>query len=219
MCIAIVTKPGRTVDMQALYRGWTSNRDGGGFAYVDPDTNKVVISKGFMTYNEFQKAYAAAAEKYAEHSPFIIHMRIGTSGGKTDKNTHPFPIKGGALIHNGILFTPTGDDAGPVTDRKSDTRVFAEKLFNILNYTDALEAKEDLEVAIGGNKIALLYDTKEFVILNERLGDWVEDIWYSNSACGITPRQPKGPMQQATVTHLPTINRNTTDNNTNPNKV
>lgn len=182
MCIAVVTKPGFAIKDADLYRGWTSNRDGGGFAYVQD--GKVRIKKGFMQYNDFQRAYRDAVDKFAADSHFLVHMRIGTSGGKTPKNTHPFPVSGGAMIHNGVMFYPTGKRAGHEGDRRSDTRVFAEDLFNILRLEDLKKAKDNLKKAIGGgNKLCFLYDNNEVIIVGEEAGFWREGIWYSNSSC------------------------------------
>lgn len=189
MCIAIVTTPGKRVGDNALYRGWTSNQDGGGFAFVKQ--GKVVIEKGFFKYNEFHKALNAAVDTYGQQSPFLIHMRIGTSGLKNENNTHPFAIKpqdgpAGAMMHNGILFTPGGAYRGPDHDKKSDTRVVAEALNNILRLQDVLQAKKELGAAIGyGNKLAFLYDTGDYVIINENQGYWDDGIWYSNSSCKV----------------------------------
>lgn len=182
MCIAVVTRPNCAIKPEGLKRGWNSNPNGGGFAFVDQD--KVVIRKGFMEYNKFEKAYLEAAEKYAADSPFLVHMRIKTSGDVSPKNTHPFEIKGGAMIHNGIMFTPTGKRAGSTKDRRSDTRVFAEDLYNILILDDIKKAADGIHRAIGrSNKLAFLYDNKEFFIIGEDNGFWSEGIWYSNSGC------------------------------------
>lgn len=182
MCVALLTKPGKVITNDALYNGWQTNPDGGGFAYVKDD--KVVIEKGFMKYNEFQKAYATATDKYAAESPFLVHMRIRTSGATNANNCHPFPIRDGALIHNGIMFTPTGKRAGPVDDRKSDTRVFAESLYNILNLEHIQKKSLAIQNAIGrGNKICFLYDDKSYYILGEEMGDWIDGIWHSNDSC------------------------------------
>lgn len=182
MCVALLTIPGKVIDNASLFNGWNSNPHGGGFAYVRDD--KVVIEKGFMEYNAFQKAYAAATEKYAADSPFLVHMRIRTSGATNANNCHPFPIRDGALIHNGIMFTPTGKRAGPAEDRKSDTRVFAESLYNILNLEHIQKKSLAIQNAIGrGNKICFLYDDKSYYILGEEMGDWIEGIWHSNDSC------------------------------------
>ena len=185
MCVAILTTAGKVLTEDQLFSGWRVNGDGGGFAYVKDD--KVVIEKGFMNYNAFKSAYSLAAEQFAEDSPFLVHMRIRTSGNTNANNCHPFAIKGGALIHNGIMFTPSGDRAGKdPTDRKSDTRVFAESLFNILQLEDVKRAQEGIRKAIGwGNKVAFLYDSKDYVIVGESAGMWNDGIWYSNSSCGL----------------------------------
>lgn len=191
MCIAILTKEGAIMDNAALYRGWAGNSDGAGFAYVAE--GKVKIEKGFMKYAEFQKAYVEASSKYAADSPFLIHMRIRTSGATNQNNCHPFPIKGGAMIHNGIMFTPTGKRVGKPEDRRSDTRVFAEDLYNILQLETLKKAGDDIRKAVGNsNKLAFLYDDKQFLILGESLGTWSEGIWYSNGSCAVSGRYSNG---------------------------
>jgi hypothetical protein len=111
-------------------------------------------------------------------------MRIRTSGHVNAANCHPFAIQGGALIHNGMMFTPTGDRAGTLTDRKSDTRVFAESLYNILKLEHVKKAESGIRKAIGGgNKVAFLYDDKSYHIIGEDLGFWREDVWHSNNSC------------------------------------
>lgn len=185
MCIAILQKPGARVPGPALWEGWKRNSDGGGFAFVDPETKKVTIRRGFMAYNDFIKAYDEAVEAYPD-SPFLIHMRVRTSGHVNGNNTHPFPVKGGAMIHNGTFFSPSGKYEGNADDRKSDTRVFAEHLFNILTYEDVVAAEAGILKAVGGyNKLAFLYDDGRYAILNEIAGWWDRDVWYSTTACFI----------------------------------
>lgn len=186
MCIAIVTKQGARLTPEQIAAGWRSNRDGAGVAYVKE--GKVVIDKGYLQLDKFQDAYARLADQFSDESPFLVHMRIGTSGHKdSPNNTHPFEVKTqrgprGAMIHNGVLFTPTGDWVGPSNDRKSDTRVVCEALGNILQLEDVLRAKERISRVIGtGNKFAFLYDDKTTVILNEDQGVWKDNIWFSNS--------------------------------------
>lgn len=181
MCIAIVQKPGATVSKLNLWAGWVNNGHGGGFAYVHE--GKVHVKKGFMKYNDFETALEKAVDKFGSTSSFLIHMRIMTSGGITAKNCHPFRIRGGAMIHNGTLFYPTGDAA---QNGKSDTRMFAEKFHNILALEDVLRTEKDMLYAFGHhNKLAFLYDNGEYVIMNEKAGHWQDGVWFSNRSCQV----------------------------------
>lgn len=183
MCVAIVTPKGQRIPTDKLLEGWQTNGHGGGFAYVKK--GKVAIEKGFMTYPEFEKAYLAAARKFADKSPFLVHMRIRTSGLTDKENTHPFKIKGGAMIHNGVLFTPSKDDEKNYKDF-SDTRIFAARMYNVLTKDDIIISKKKLESTISWNKMAFLYDDGDYVILNEGAGFWVDGIWYSNRSCEVS---------------------------------
>lgn len=187
MCVALVQQKGKALTAAELRRGWDSNPHGGGFAYVKD--GKVAIEKGFMEYTDFRDAYFKAVGLYGENSPFLVHMRIATSGGTSLSNTHPFPVKGGAMIHNGILFTPSGERAGKAPDRKSDTRVVAESLYNILVLEDVKRASAGIARAIGGgNKLCFLYDSGDYHIINESAGYWRDGIWHSNSSCTVGGR-------------------------------
>lgn len=183
MCVAIVTTKNRSLTTEQLRRGWAVNRDGGGFAYVGPD-GKVEIKKGFMKLEDMEREYFAAVQKYSATSPFLVHLRIRTSGETDQHNTHPFKIRGGAMIHNGILFHPTGKLAGTEGRRNSDTRILATVGHNILVKEHVIAAKDMLEQIFNYNKLCFLYDDGDFVILNEDLGDWHDGIWFSNSSCG-----------------------------------
>lgn len=192
MCIAIVAPKGKIVSNERLWRGWSINGDGGGFAYVD-ENDKIVVKKGYSEYNPFQKDYAEAAAKYSETSPFLVHMRIGSQGDrKGAPNTHPFaftPEEGpeAAGIHNGTMFAPQGEWVGSADDRKSDTRVFFERLGAKLCFDDVKEGQRLLSSAIGYSRMAMLYANREYVILNElRPGIWVDGIWFSNGSCNAT---------------------------------
>lgn len=192
MCVAILTTAGTKLTKDIIDSGWTSNPDGGGFAYVD-DNSTLQIKKGFLEPEDFLKEYMGAADKYSDTSPFLVHMRIGTSGGNTENNTHPFKIPSvgdspeGAMIHNGVLFTPTGSWRGKGEDMYSDTRVVAEALKDILGLEDVLRSKEGIGKAIGkSNKFAFLYANKEYVIVNEESGFWKDGVWFSNNSCGVS---------------------------------
>lgn len=178
MCIAILTKPGAVISDANLRQAHSSNRDGGGMAFIRDD--KVVIEKGFMAVEDFISRYHQVIEEgLHKDNPMLVHFRIATTGEVGPANCHPFPIgenKGdGALIHNGSFY------GGRTNAEKSDTRVLAERLTSKFLYEPTLFAKQKIEEKIGSyNKVVLLYNTGDYIILNEHQGGWKDDIWYSN---------------------------------------
>lgn len=172
MCLAIVKPAAVDVPVANLREGWIHNPDGGGFAYIHK--GKVKIEKGFKTLADFLTAYEAATKKHKK-SPFLIHFRIKTHGDKSDANTHPFPIEGGALIHNGTI-----SGTGATSDGKSDTCLFAEKISGKVTRDVLRDNLADWNSAIDYNKIAFLFDDGQYVILGEKNGNWTQDVWYSN---------------------------------------
>jgi glutamine amidotransferase len=172
LCIAIVAPAGKVVEPQTLVTCNSGNPDGAGFAYIKD--GKVELSKGFFKIGEFIPAYQKIAEQYGKDNPMLIHFRIATEGKINKANCHPFRIKGGALIHNGMLW----GTAGGLEAEFSDTRTFATRMHNELRYDVVKASIEELTQAVQWNKLAMLYDNGEYV----RIGKWYEDqgIWYSN---------------------------------------
>lgn len=193
MCLAMATTKGAKLDKGMLFRGWTNNPHGAGFAYVN-DRGVLTIRKGFMKYNDFEAALNEAYGKFGQDSPFLIHMRYATRGTVNKSNTHPFAITPqsgphGAYIHNGTMFDPAGNWKGTTQDMKSDSRVFGAVLNNILSLDVVKAAKEELERYLTSrNRIAFLYEDKSLVIINEGVGFWEKGVWYSNHSCTYTGR-------------------------------
>ena len=118
MCIIIAKdKIGRLPKEEELKNAFNYNDDGAGFMYVD--NGKVVIDKGYMTFESFMKHYQTLLKKYNDfkNKSLVIHCRIGTSGRNTKGNTHPYPITNNVkklknrhlsredigIVHNGII--------------------------------------------------------------------------------------------------------------------
>lgn len=179
MCIAILTLPGAVVPKDRLVRYFNANRDGGGFAYVHPRSGTVEIEKGFFEVGSFIAAYDKMIERGVhEKNPMLIHARIATMGRVNRDNCHPFRIKGGALIHNGSLFS---DWSGRQAER-SDTRIFATQAHNILTYEDIKQNMKRIEQAVGSyNKLAMIYENGDYLIVNEDRGTWRDRAWFSNA--------------------------------------
>ena len=116
MCV-IAVKP-RNVSMpdeETIRAMWDSNPHGAGFMWADGET--VHIQKGFMTVESLLKALKKMGEKHDLFAlPMVMHFRIGTAGGNTPENTHPFPVTDSipllqklsikttiGIAHNGVI--------------------------------------------------------------------------------------------------------------------
>jgi len=176
MCI-IVHRPKESTfpSLEVLQRCWQTNADGAGFMYAK--SGKLVVAKGFMTF----EAFMDACKTIPEGVPATLHFRIGTHGGKTAENTHPWPVveKDGvlkvAMVHNGIIH-------GYGDREYSDSREFAENLapFGIHGpFNESL--KRLINGVIGSNKLVFMRSDGETIIYNEALGISEGGCWYSNS--------------------------------------
>lgn len=178
MCIAALVKPGATVPDATLHKMANANRNGVGIGYVmvnEKGASEVCIEKGLFNSQMWVDKFRAI-QKAAPDSPVLLHARIATLGRVTRDNCHPFNIKDGALIHNGMLWSSyDGYNA-----LKSDTREFAERMHNNFVYEDIMFDKKAIEESISYNKIVLLFKDKRYIILNESLGEWRDDVWFSN---------------------------------------
>ena len=175
MCLAIAKPASVMIPEDHLRTGWVHNSHGAGYSFVKD--GKVVICKGFMKLKEFMEAYLADAQANTD-SPFIVHFRIASMGDNSDANTHPFPIEGGALIHNGTLSgTSAVYSRGP-----SDTNRFAQMYSKHLSFDNIEKHKDKWNKALEYSKLVMLYDDKRYQIVNESLGLWVDGVWYSNTS-------------------------------------
>lgn len=179
MCMLIVSKPGAVVPRDYLEHSLSWNRDGSGFAYISPLTDKVVIDKNYTSKRAFLDKYDELISKKANDKAMIIHMRLATVG-KRDvanmaMNCHPFAIKGGAMAHNGTFFGRGSDYNG-----KSDSAVFADELKDVLTLENMERNWPAIDKAIGYSRVAFLYDGGRYLIASEEAGNWEGDVWYSN---------------------------------------
>lgn len=115
MCI-VVYKPSN-IEMPneaTLKECFRCNKDGAGYMY--PENGKVQIKKGFMSFDALNTSLQADYERLGSATPFVLHFRIGTQGGNTRENTHPFPLSKNmsdlkqlncsvncGVAHNGII--------------------------------------------------------------------------------------------------------------------
>jgi len=74
------------------------NVDGAGLGYFGPD-REVVLDK--QPEPAFRDPEFTRAARQAESTAFVAHVRWATAGGRTERNTHPFGMKGRVMAHNG----------------------------------------------------------------------------------------------------------------------
>lgn len=197
MCV-IVAKY-KEVDLptlKELENCFDSNSDGAGFMYTH--NNKVIIDKGYMTWNNFKKRYEKLCRKYNnfKNKSLVMHFRIGTSSGNTPQNTHPYPIYKDTkendlhkkyvkcnlgMVHNGIIRDYTPKIKNPTTN---DTQEFVLRYLTPLyaNYPEFYKNKYILNGLedITNSKLCFL-DTNDDIYW---CGDYVEHngVIYSNNS-------------------------------------
>jgi predicted glutamine amidotransferase len=190
MCIIAYSPKGADLpDLETLRTCWENNSDGAGFAWLNADKNWE-IRKGFMFWDDFKANWQKCRKenKLTFASEVVFHFRIGTSGGMTAAETHPFPITKNVkrvrklqqttpymMAHNGIL------DAGDPKRGLSDTQVF---VLEFLSHIRDLIADERIVDLITDQTVGnrLIIAKRDHIAL---FGDWEKDkktgIWYSNS--------------------------------------
>jgi hypothetical protein len=191
MCI-IAVKPEKVVfTRKQLKIMWDANPDGAGFMYAE--NNKVEVVKGLMTLD----ALWDAIERVGPMRKLVLHFRIKTHGKVSPELTHPFWITEGslAMVHNGVIRAVVNE----TSEEESDTAVFARKFSNA--YINPLQAirnefhRDMLEAYIGFSKVVFMDRTGAHYILNESLGTWHKNVWYSNDRF-----KPEKPVSQSTTT-------------------
>ena len=173
--------------LDELKRGAKANPDGFGLAVVFNGLERVeLLTRKTMDPKE---GVAMLRDVLLPLGDRVIawawHARIATSGGVNLEGCHPHDVGGdvaSVVLHNGIL--PLRSAPG-----LSDTATFARDVLPKLGGVSVLEdglVLELLEEWATGSKLAILSareDCEPITILNEQAGQWVGDIWYSNSSC------------------------------------
>jgi predicted glutamine amidotransferase len=182
MCLLVVSSPNSTPRKKDLENASCNNPHGFGYAVIAG--NKIITGKG-MNSKKIIKEFLEVRKQYP-NSYAMYHARFATHGVKNDENCHPFKVGGSDLTylaHNGIL-----DVHIEPTDKRSDTRIFAEDILPSMGGITALDNPNlygMIEKWSSGNKIAVftLDPNAEYdcYIINEDLGHWDNDgNWWSN---------------------------------------
>ena len=131
MCVIAISAKGiKQPTMEQLRNCFENNPHGAGYMYACK--GEVHIHKGFMTWEDFERA--VRNEHFTEEDPVVYHFRITTQAGVKPSMTHPFPLtpniaqcealdvttRGIGLAHNGIIRMTTNYKE----TRYSDTALF-----------------------------------------------------------------------------------------------
>ena len=194
MCVIVAKKMGIELPSKTTLEScFDVNPDGAGLMYVN-ENKKVIIEKGFMTFEAFYQKLMELNKKYnLKKKALVMHFRITTQGGTSPGNCHPFPVTDDekklkatylecndvAFAHNGIIsLYSMRDDKG-----LSDTMLLSKELLYPLfvynkKFYKQKHNQELIEEIIGTDKIAFL-DNKENITL---IGEFKEDegVLYSN---------------------------------------
>lgn len=183
MCIIAVKPQGLPMFPEEIIKNMANkNKDGGGYMYYDHNLKKVVINKGFMSFEELMEDLKS---KDFTDTNLVLHLRIGTSGLRDKLNCHPYPVYDDnrlicstnlAVAHNGVF-----SNYHPGWNAKiNDTQLFIQKVLRNLD-PDFLQDEDKLlllKELIGTNKLCFLDSNNKVTML----GDFIEDngYFYSN---------------------------------------
>lgn len=192
MCIVVYKKIGLSLPSREILKNcFINNRDGAGFMYNHK--GKVIIEKGFMTWEAFDVALASVEKKIdVKKCGMVLHFRITTQGGTNQECTHPFPLSSNmddlkllrttsdiGVAHNGIISLTT---TYTKVDYSDTMKFITDYLSLIISNKNYYKNKNTLKLIANlvGSKLAIL-DMDGHC---ELIGDFIEDkgIYYSNSS-------------------------------------
>ena len=199
MCLISICPKGTEKDskrvLDFLREGASSNTHGSGFAYKKNKSNKITISKGYFDIEKLIEDLLVL--KLDKEDEVIFHHRIGTSGGQTRENTHPFVVSTDdeetkkldvvtdkpVLVHNGIFSGLTTYEMQDLT--MSDTYAFARHIMSNNNVMEIFKTDGQLfEVLlnniIGNDKLCFLFPDRDL----KTYGKFIEDEGYLHSNRG-----------------------------------
>jgi hypothetical protein len=209
MCILVVCEPNSTPTKTDLHNGACSNPHGYGFAIIAGDT---IISERSMSAKKSIARFLELRKQYP-NGYAMWHARYATHGVKNEANCHPFKVGDSDLTylaHNGIL-----DVTIEKSDKRSDTRVFAEDTLPLMGGVSVLDNDTVWTMVskwASGSKICILTldpsAKHQIYLVNENLGTWDNNgIWWSNQSHKRTTYTPPA----STIWASPTSNTRNMD--------
>src|SRR6201991_5363087 len=74
--------------------------DGTGLGYYDADRRPVVSKQALAAFKD--RDFAREAKEVVSRT-FVAHVRYASTGGLSERNTHPFEQDGRLFAHNGVV--------------------------------------------------------------------------------------------------------------------
>ena len=171
MCIAILNTKTMLPD-EYIKNSWDNNDQGAGLLWNDSG-----VLKTYKTFN-----YKSFLKKYKEvrrqtSGKIVLHFRIATSGYRGKDNLHPFLVNQDlGFVHNGVI-------SGLGNNKHSDTYQFNEMLKQLPpNFLSNKTIIEFISNYISSSKLVFLDALGNHTIVNEKLGHWAGDDWFSNTS-------------------------------------
>lgn len=181
MCLLTFAPSGVVIDDDRLFEASLNNPDGFGFSIRTPQ--RIVRARG-MHFEQVLAEYHKALRTHG-HGESMFHLRWATHGSTNKANCHPFYVgsdRDSMLGHNGVI--PINIPKG---DSRSDTRYFSEVMLpkrGGVSKLDDPKFVKDISKSIGSSKLVILTNNpsarKNFYIINEDMGHWDSDVWWSN---------------------------------------
>ena len=182
MCLLTFMPTNINLDYDRALISAKANPDGFGFAI---HAGIAIIKDHDMDFEKLWLRWSDLRIMYK--GPAMFHFRIATHGSPNIDNCHPFDIGDNpksVLGHNGILPLTM-----PIGEKRSDTKLFAEIVLPYIGGVKCLDKddklKEISEWANGNKLVILTIDENtqhDWYIINEHLGHWKDDIWWSNTS-------------------------------------
>lgn len=172
MCLIIASQEGKLPEWEYVQNGYKDNPHSWGI--MRSNGKRVSVQRG-LNFASFNRAYDKL-----RGDPYVIHFRWATHGAVDISNCHPFEVSPGLFMaHNGIIAT-----VAQTNKARSDTWHYARHLRAWGLREDNVGFPENIaaiEKCIGAhNKLAFLNRAGSIHIANEKQGERVGTVWFSN---------------------------------------
>lgn len=174
MCICILnTKKAGRLPKSQIKNSWDNNDMGAGLLWSE--NNKLNVFKTYL-YDDYIEKYNELRDNNSIGN-IVLHFRIATSGYNGEHNLHPFLVNDNlGFVHNGVI-------SGLGNKDFSDTYQFNDMLKGFKHdFISCKMTKYFISEYIGHSKLIFLNTDDKYTIINEHLGKWTDDNWYSNDS-------------------------------------